>query len=458
LTKDLRAMLYVVLGAFALCALLTKSHVSSWNDASRFATMDSLANRGTFAIEGSGFSHDTSDKYRYGGHVYSDKPPALELLGSGAAVVLQAAGITIADRRALWLYLITLFVIGAWFSLGCGYAFAFARTLGYTVRLSAFSAMLAGVATLNLPYATVFSNHVPCGTAVLAGLYHLFRAGERVLHTIAAGFFLSLACLFDESAGVVALMAIVMLYGAPRRRILAFASAFLPFIVLQLAFNWRYSGALIPPGMNNRFWPPALSEGASFDLRPAHEYLSHLAYATVGGNGVFLYTPLTIVCAFGFAKLRQSGNSTARRLTLAILATSALFLGLVVVFTNDALSANYGERRFVDIFFILCVGLAPAITSLRERLSSHAALVAIIASIVMAALGTINPFAGRDAPGFVLNAIEFTRLAQRSPLQAALDIAALVALFVFVVRFWRARLGAETTNGGALMLAGTPRE
>ena len=438
MSKDRRALLYVVFGAFALCALLTKSHATSWNDASRFATIDSLANRGTFAIENSSFARQTSDSYRYRGHTYGE-PPEPALFGTAVAFALKGAGITPDNRRGLWIYLITLFVVGSSFSLGCGYAFAFARALGYSVHLSAFSAALSGAATLNLPYAIVYSNHVLVGTAVLAGVYHLFRLRDGTGHPCAAGLFFGLAFAFDQAAGFAALIAIIMLYRAPRSSVLVFLAASIPFVFLELFLNWKLSGSLLSPGLNDSFWSGAQLKATSLHLKPARDYVSNLASMTIGNKGLFVYTPLTFVCVFGLAKLWSSGKADLRRLTAAIVAGSALYFILMVLFTFDSLSSNYGERRFVEIFFILCVGLAPAIASLRAPLARLAALIAAVVSIVMAALGTVNPFAGQGAlPGYVIAAGEFRRLFVHAPLQAGIDLVALLTVIALAVRFWPA--------------------
>jgi hypothetical protein len=79
---------------FLLAALLTRHGPVSWNDSSRMATIDSLVERHTFAIDGS--SIQTGDKYRYNGKFYSDKPAMLAVVGAGVALGLNVVGISLA--------------------------------------------------------------------------------------------------------------------------------------------------------------------------------------------------------------------------------------------------------------------------------------------------------------------------------------------------------------------------
>src|SRR6516225_456337 len=89
--------LAVLLGAVAIAAASARPYAASWNDGSRLAAVESLADRGTLAIDDSIFvrppppgsplhqrpyrpdsyglpAYGTSDKVRIHGRFYSDKP------------------------------------------------------------------------------------------------------------------------------------------------------------------------------------------------------------------------------------------------------------------------------------------------------------------------------------------------------------------------------------------------
>lgn len=425
--------------AFAVCALVTKPHVASWNDASRLATIDALVNHGSFAIDASPFAAATKDKYHFDSRTYSDKPPALALCGAAVATILAPLEITLARTPATAIYLITLFTVGIWFGVGATYAYALQRLLGFGVRAAAAVAALSAVATLNLPYASVLANHVPSGAAALAGLYHLARVREAYVHAVAAALFLSLAYAFDAAAVVFAVCAAIMLWGVPRRRWAAFAAACIPIVALQLAYNVHVSGAFWPPGINEALWLPPPSpihrvHQSLFQSTSAAAYGSYFLYITIGDKGLFSYTPLTIVCAFGFARM-WTMPPPMRRIALAVLATFGLYLGLIVAFTGDYGAHNFGQRRYVDVFFVLCVALGPALAAIRGRFAVMATRAAIVASVAIAALGTVAPFADTSVvPGYVFEPVEFANLARRAPLQAIVDVIATIGLILLMLR------------------------
>jgi hypothetical protein len=450
-----RALGIVFCAALALAALVTKPHADSWNERSRLATVDALVAHHTFAIEDSPFAARTKDKYRYGGHTYSDKPPALALQAALVAEALKPLGITLERTPGRAIYWITLLSVGVWFALGCAYAYAFPRALGFGAGASALAAALTGVGTLALPYASVLANHVPAGAAALGGIYHLFRARENPWHAAAAGAFLALAYAFDAAAIVFALSALVMLWGAPPRRWVIFGVACVPLIAAQLAFNAHVSSGLGPPAINQESWNDPLSpfyRGANqsvFLFSSPLDYVRYALYLLVGDKGLIAYTPLVLLCAFGLARMWR-GAGPERRPALAIVLACAAYFVLMLAFTDDYRALNYGERRYVDLFFVLGVGIAPALAALQRGAGALAARFAAAWSIAAAMLGTLAPFGEARGVGGAAYALqEFARLTHRAPVQAALDVLAVVLMIFLVQRFW-SRAAAPTSGSGRL--------
>ena len=89
---------------FFIFALSTKLGVSSWNDASRMDTIQSIVEEHSFIIDNSFF--ETGDKFLYNGHFYSDKPPLLALAVSPIYFFLNIFGITFASHTKLAYYLL----------------------------------------------------------------------------------------------------------------------------------------------------------------------------------------------------------------------------------------------------------------------------------------------------------------------------------------------------------------
>jgi hypothetical protein len=449
-----RRIAIVFCAALALCALVTKPHTLSWNDRSRLATIDALVSAHTFAIESSAFAAGTSDKYRYGGHTYSDKPPALALEGAGAAEVLAPFGITLARTPDRAVYLITLLTVGVWFALACAYAYAFQLLLGLGSHRAAFVACVTGVGTLALPYATVLANHVPSGGAALAGVYHLVRARagrSGVLHALLAGAFFALAYAFDASAAVFGLAAVILLWGSAPRLWIACAVACAPVIAAQLAFNAHVSNGFGPPALNQSSWNDPASpfyrgaDQSAFLFTSPLDYARYAVYLLIGDKGLISYTPLTLVCAYGLVRMWR-GPAPQPRLAAALLVTSVAYFALMVAFTNDYGALNYGERRYVDLFFVLCVALGPALAAMPSGLPSVAARIAVVASVAIAALGVVAPFGEvSGVPGYAFAPAEFGRLAHRAPFQASIDVVVLAVMILLVLRFWSS--AAAPTRG-----------
>jgi len=134
---DRRTTIVIFLVALASCAALTKSHVTSWSDRSRVATVDALTSRGTFVISGSPFARNLGDQITFRGKTYSDKPPLLSLLATGVVLGAAPFGVSLQHTPATAIYLMTLLTVGVWFAIGCAYAYAFQRLLGYERRIAA---------------------------------------------------------------------------------------------------------------------------------------------------------------------------------------------------------------------------------------------------------------------------------------------------------------------------------
>src|SRR5512138_2390469 len=73
---------------FLLWAYLTKVDTHSWQEESRMATVQTLAEQGTFIIDRTEFNR-TGDKVFIDGHFYSDKTPLLSVSAAGLYSVLH---------------------------------------------------------------------------------------------------------------------------------------------------------------------------------------------------------------------------------------------------------------------------------------------------------------------------------------------------------------------------------
>jgi hypothetical protein len=204
-------------------ALSIHSRAYSSNDASRLASIDSLVERGTWAIDESRFL--TVDKIKIGDHFYSDKPPLLSYVGAGLYSILhQTLGLTLQPdgcdalrspthcRAALetaeadWAYsLLTLLLVSSPATLILVLVYRLAHGRGFGNAGSLAFITLLGLGTALWPYSTVFTNHVPAAAAALVGVYMLLThdpltRGQLML----IGFSSALAAAIDPSTGIFA--------------------------------------------------------------------------------------------------------------------------------------------------------------------------------------------------------------------------------------------------------------
>ena len=91
--RSFGAVLFIAFGL--LWAWLAKVHTHSWQEESRMATVQTLVEQGTFAIDHTDFNR-TGDKVFVNGHFYSDKTPLLSVATAGLYSVLHNAfGLTL---------------------------------------------------------------------------------------------------------------------------------------------------------------------------------------------------------------------------------------------------------------------------------------------------------------------------------------------------------------------------
>src|SRR4030095_5105204 len=81
----------LALGYFCICVALTQHVPRSWNDISRVEAIESLVERGTWAIDDSPWRDRTADKILLDGKFYSDKMPLLSWVTAGAYFILKRA-------------------------------------------------------------------------------------------------------------------------------------------------------------------------------------------------------------------------------------------------------------------------------------------------------------------------------------------------------------------------------
>jgi len=184
-----------------LWALLTKVHTHSWQEESRMATVQALAEQGTFIIDHTEFNR-TGDKVFINEHFYSDKTPLLSVAAAGAYAILHnvfnltldpticvpeedpaaCRALTPSGTRFTAFYWLTLIFIGGSASLLIVLFWQAMLKAGANGALATALAVALGLASPLAPYSIVFAGHVPAALCLFAGFMLLFLARHSKPH------------------------------------------------------------------------------------------------------------------------------------------------------------------------------------------------------------------------------------------------------------------------------------
>ncbi len=183
--------------------ILTKSDAYSWNDQARIATVESLAERGTMAIDYSKWGWFTGDKVLLREHFYSTKPPLLSAIGAVSYMAFRWVVKLFTHHEIT--YMKNEDIIYPWVTLTTSVV-GLALLLVYFCRALHLIDIPSGarwwlfwalaIGSLYPAYSTVFNNHTVAGTGVFFAFYYVlrYRLGgplrwwEALLAGIAAGF------------------------------------------------------------------------------------------------------------------------------------------------------------------------------------------------------------------------------------------------------------------------------
>lgn len=380
--------------------LFTKTAPGGANDASRMDEIEAIVEHHTLAIDHPAFR--TEDRYRYKGRFYSDKPPVEALLAAPVYAVVHAFGFRFSHHDRLPYYLTTLLFVGLLSALAL---MAFRRIAIKSFAASAEWAdlvtLMAGTATLWLPYSTVFNNHTVSGAFILLGVTPLLlpkSAGPR--DAVLAGVLLSLAGAIDFTCFLFLPFVLVMFARRSATTAFIFAVACMPLTASYLVLNVLTSGSLLPPAMNAPLWA---YPGSEFDPKTlsglaTHGGISDFAvyslHMLVGKRGLIPHSPILMCSLAGLYLLLRDRTVFQRRAEFAwLLAACLVFMGLYLFRSTNYGGWAFGVRWFATPILILCLPLICLETRLRSSPNLRRLLFGIaVLSILISALGTVAPW------------------------------------------------------------------
>ena len=417
--RRLRPLLPIVLLVGAWVSLV---QASGANQAAHYALVRAL-DEGTPVIDRWRF--ETPDVSWYDGHYYSVKAPGLALGtlpwyaaldGTGVADAAQRAGeraaareeaeqpgrraaAVRAQRAVVWLLQLWAVILPAAAMLLIVRAVAERVAPGTGTAV----AVLLGLGTLVLPYATMLYAHVPAAALVAGAFALLWRERERAPRpaiVALAGLLAGLAALVEYPSALAG--AVVGLYALshPRARAiprgLAYAGGVLAGIAPLALYNlWAfgsvthlsYDDAVAVEGASGHD-ELGLNDAGLFGVElPSPAFAADLLLAP---KGLFALTPVVLAALWGVVALYRGGRR-AEALTIGgvALATFLYNAGYYLPYGGDV----PGPRFLLVALPFVAIGLAVA---LRERPLPTLALGAASAFLMVVATATEPQLIGQD--------------------------------------------------------------
>ncbi len=248
------ALLIIISAGIAGAGILTNAPHLSANDRSRWSTVWSLVERGTYQIDeiDANPKWQTIDKVRHEDHFYSTKPALLPTMIAGVYwVVKKATGLNMLDNTTAVVRIILLLI--NWIPMIVALALL-ARILDrHAKKMSTrlFILTAAGTATFLTTFQVTLNNHNVAATCVIFTLYFVIKIiveeKSSAFNFLSAGFFAMFTCTNELPAALFGLAIFILLFWHNRKRTLCY---FTPAAIVPLA------GFFITTYLSTGGWKP----------------------------------------------------------------------------------------------------------------------------------------------------------------------------------------------------------
>ena len=382
-----RPALLVVLLALAV-AYAWPMQVTGYNQNAHYALTKALA-AGTPAIDetiGEVGDLATGDAARHGGHLYAVKAPGLAFVSVPLYVALDTLGMrTTGDpARALWALHLVGSALPAVALVLLLFLFGERAQPGYGLT----SAAILGVATLVLPFATLYFAHALSAALGFGAFFVLWRerAGPPRTAAIALGGALAgLGIVVEYQLWLLA--PILGIYAAARsgvvRRAVAYAgglaAGLLPLFAFQL---WAFGSLFHTP--YGDYWRERGVSGRHFSTLPS---LDRASAFLVDAMGLLVLTPVLVCGLVGCGLLYRKGW----RAEAIVLVGATVAYG--VYFSRLGAFGGLGPPRYlVAVVPFAAAGLAVAL----RAFPLTTVVLAAISAFQMAVMTATGPLAAYD--------------------------------------------------------------
>jgi hypothetical protein len=415
--------------------------VNGWNQNAHYALVRALADGHPWIDETRHEIGDlgTGDVAEFEGHTYAAKAPGLALVSLPAYLAVRATGMrTTGDpTRIIW----ALHVWGS--ALAALVCLLLVRSLADRVEpgLGGATAVLAGLGTLLLPFATLYFAHalaVTLGLAAFAVLWREREGPESTRLLLAAGALAGFAVTVDYPLALVG--AILGLYALARartlRRAVAYAGGCLLGVAPLLAFNTWAFGSPTHVAYEDYYGSDAEPAGGVFGF--GLPSASHARDLLVSSMGLLTLAPL-VACGLAGAVLLVRRR---RAEGLVVLGVAATYFVYNASLRYASPFGGLGPPRYL-LPLVPFLAVTVALTLRRYPLTTLAlAAVSAFQLVVMTATGPLAAYDG-DWLG---------RLGRREPVQTAASLVEVTGWYTIVPFLLAAALAALA----GLVLAGAP--
>ena len=332
------------------------SPMFSANDRSRWCTVWSLVERGTYQIDEiiQQRGWNTIDKGRFQDHFYSSKPPFLSTIVAGIYwTVKRTTGLDLVENTHETVQVILLII--NW--LPWIIALALLAAIGERYARSDWSRMYLIVAsaggTFLTTFLTTFNNHTIAACSVVFALYSILRIVNDGQHAgwrfAMAGFWGAFATCCEIPA---ALFGLALFAALIRRSPAQTFRWFIPAALVPLAFffytNWLCTGSIKPfyanfGSANDTFYKYVYDGVPSYWMNPSAQDVgetsawTYLFHCTLGHHGILSLSPMFLLTVAGWSQLRK-------QFPLRLVCGWSLILtaGVLAFYLWQTKSYNYG--------------------------------------------------------------------------------------------------------------------